>query len=155
VRSSDTSFLAVVFPTAEAAEQALPSVHDLDARPDISVRDAAIVVRTPSSRIELVQTREVALGEGLVGGGAVGVVAGLLLGLPIGGALLGLAGGGLFGLRDTGISDDRLRELGADLQPDQALLCVLVDANAREPAREALRRYGTVVEAEISSGSGP
>lgn len=153
--SPATVLLAVVFQTVTAAEEALPTVHDLDDRQDHSVRDVAIVIRTESGRIELVQTREVALGEGVVGGGTVGLVAGLLLGLPVGGALLGLAGGGLFGMRDTGIPDGRLRELGADLKPGQAMLCVLVDANALVQAREVLHRYGAVAEVEISSGSGP
>ena len=153
--SSATAFLAVVFQTATEAEDALPTVHDLDQRENLDVRDAAIVIRTESGRIELVQTREIALGEGVVGGGTVGLVAGLLLGLPVGGALLGLAGGGLFGMRDTGIPDGQLRELGADLTPGQAVLCVLVDANVLPQTREALQRYGDVAEVEICSGSGP
>jgi uncharacterized membrane protein len=153
--SSATHFVAVVFQTAAAAEDALPTVHELDDEQAVSVRDAAVVVRTESGRIELLQTREIAPGEGLVGGGTVGLIAGLLFGLPVGGALLGLAAGALFGTRDTGIPDSRLRELGADLKPGQAVLCVLVDADALAPTREALHRYGTVVEVEISSGSGP
>jgi uncharacterized membrane protein len=153
--SPATAFLAVVFQTASDAEEALSTVHDLEDRQDVSVRDVAIVIRTEGGRIELVQTQEVALGEGVVGGGTVGLVAGVLLGLPVGGALLGLVGGGLFGMRDTGIPDGRLRELGADLQPGQAMLCVLVDADARARTREALHRYGAVAEVEISSGSGP
>ncbi|HEY2654378.1 MAG TPA: DUF1269 domain-containing protein, partial [Solirubrobacteraceae bacterium] len=68
---------------------------------------------------------------------------------------LGLAGGAVFGFRDTGIPDSRLREVGADLKPGQAMLCVLVEADALARTREALRRYGTVVEVELSSGSGP
>ena len=153
--SSATTFVAVVFQTAAAAEAALPTVHELDHEQDVSVRDAAIVVRTATGRIELVQTREIAPGEGLVGGGTVGLVAGLLFGLPVGGALLGLAGGAVFGMRDTGIPDSRLRELGADLKPGHAVLCVLVDADALARTREALHRYGTVVEVELSPGSGP
>ncbi|HEY2592676.1 MAG TPA: DUF1269 domain-containing protein [Chloroflexota bacterium] len=153
--SSATTFVAIVFQTAAAAEEALPTVHALDDEQDGSVRDAAVVVRTESGRVELVQTREVAAGEGLVGGGTVGLVAGLLLGLPVGGALLGLAGGAVFGLRDTGIPDSRLREVGADLKPGQAMLCVLVEPNRLARTREALHRYGTVLEVELSSGSGP
>jgi uncharacterized membrane protein len=130
-------------------------VHALDGEQGGSVRDAAVVLRTENGRIELVQTREVAPGEGLVGGGTVGLIAGLLLGLPVGGALLGLAGGAVFGFRDTGIPDSRLREVGAELKPGQAMLCVLVEADALARTREALRRYGTVVEVELSSGSGP
>lgn len=153
--SPATTFVAVVFKTAAAAEEALPAVHTLDDEEDVSVRDAAVVVRTVSGRVELVQTREIAAGEGLVGGGTVGLVAGLLLGLPVGGALLGLAGGALFGMRDTGIPDSRLRELGADLKPGQAVLCVLVEADGLARTREALQGYGAVVEVELSSGSGP
>lgn len=149
------TFLAVVFETAIAAEAALPTVHDLDDGPDVSVHDVVTVIRTEGGRIELTQTREVALGEGFVGGGTVGFVAGVLLGLPVAGPLIGLVGGGLFGIRDTGIPDGRLRELGADLKPGQALLCVLVDADALSQTRDALRRYGAVAEVEIASSSGP
>jgi uncharacterized membrane protein len=153
--SSDTSFVAVVFPSAEAAQDALPAVHALDSGKEVSVRDAAVVVRTATGRIELVQTREVAPGEAIVGVGGAGLVAGLLLGVPVGGALLGLAGGALWGLRDTGIPDRRLRKLGEDLQPGQAMLCVLIDADGISPTREALGVYGTVLEVELSSDPGP
>ncbi|HEY2202258.1 MAG TPA: DUF1269 domain-containing protein [Solirubrobacteraceae bacterium] len=153
--SSPTTFVGVVFQTAAAAEEALSTVHGLDDEQDGSVRDAAVVLRTESGRVELAQTREVAPGEGLVGGGTVGLVAGLLLGLPVAGALLGLAGGAVFGLRDTGIPDGRLREVGAELKPGDAMLCVLVEADALAHTREALQRYGTVVEVELSPGSGP
>jgi uncharacterized membrane protein len=149
------TFVAVQFATAAAAEDALGRVRALDEAENVSVHDAAVVVRTAGDRIELEQTREIAPGEGLVGGGTVGLVAGVLLGLPVGGALLGLAGGAAFGLRDTGIPDSRLRELGEDLQPGEALLCVLVDPDATERAREVLNPYGTVSVVELSSDAGP
>lgn len=153
--SAETSFVAVVFATAAAAEDAQRTVRRLDDGEDVSVRDVAVVVRTELGRIELLQTREIAPGEGVIGGGTVGLVAGVLLGLPVGGALLGLAGGALLGLRDTGIPDGRLRKLGADLQPGQAVLCVLVDAGGIERAREALGCYGAVFDVELSPGSDP
>ena len=146
--------MAVVFETAAAAEDALPTVRELDHEQDVSIRDAAVVVRTESGRIELQQTREIAPGEAIVGGGTVGLVAGLLFGLPVGGALLGLAGGALFGLRDTGIPNSRLRQLGAELRPGQAVLCVLVDADGVRRTQEALGGYGTVFEVELSPGPG-
>jgi uncharacterized membrane protein len=137
----------------DVADEALASVRALEDEHDVSVRDAAVVVRTELGHIELQQTRQVAAGEGIVGGGAVGVIAGLLLGFPIGGALLGLAGGAAFGLRDTGIPDDRLRKLGEDLERGQAVLCVLVEAGGVETARRTLSGYGTVFDAELSSDS--
>ncbi|MGZ4168443.1 MAG: DUF1269 domain-containing protein [Solirubrobacteraceae bacterium] len=144
-----TTFVAVAFETAAAAEAALPAVAGMG----VPVRDAAVVVRTAAGRIELQQTREIAAGEGLVGGGTAGLIAGLLLGLPVGGALLGLAGGALLGLRDRGIPDGRLRDVGADLQPGHAVLCVLVDADGIARTREALGRYGRVFEVALASGS--
>jgi uncharacterized membrane protein len=150
------SFVAVAFESAAAAEDALPTVRELNAEPDVSVRDTVVVVRTERGRIELEQTRGIAEGEAAVGAGSAGLVAGLLLGLPVGGALVGLAGGALLGLRDTGIPDSRLRELGQELQPGHAVLCVLVDAGVGlQRVRETLGRYGTVVDVELSSVTGP
>jgi uncharacterized membrane protein len=144
-----TTFIAVAFDSVTAAEGAMTAVRELD----LPTRDAAVVVRTEAGRIELEQAHEMAAGETLVGGGTVGLVAGLLLGLPVGGALLGLAGGLLYGLRDRGLPDSRLRQLGEDLEPGHAVLCVLVDAEGIPHAREALGRYGAVFEVELSPSS--
>ena len=46
-----------------------------------------------------------------------------------------------------------MRKLGEELQPGQALLCVLVDEDALAPLREALGRYGAVLEVELPSDS--
>jgi hypothetical protein len=59
----------------------------------------------------------------------------MLLGGPIGGALLGMLGGGVWGARDTGVPT-RLRELGESLAPGGALLCALVKAGDAALVRE-------------------
>jgi uncharacterized membrane protein len=102
-------------------------------------------VRTPGGRLELHQTAQVAAGEGVVGGGAVGLVAGLLLGGPVGGALLGMLGGGVLAARDTGLDDDRLRDLGASLAAGEALVGALVTPRQVDDVRAALASYGGVV----------
>jgi uncharacterized membrane protein len=131
----------------EEADRALDALRALDAE----VADAAVVACTPSGRIELHQTRQVAAGEGVVAGGTVGFVAGMLLGGPVGGALLGMLGGGVWGSRDSGVPDARLRELGESLTPGRALLCALVGEEGLEAAREALAPYGEVADAGIST----
>jgi uncharacterized membrane protein len=115
---------------------------------DIKIIDAAVVTRLESGRVELHQTHQVAAGEGVVAGGTVGFVAGMLLGGPIGGALLGMLGGGIWGARDTGVPDERLRELGESLAPGGALLCALVPPDAAGAARAALTDYGEVADAD-------
>jgi uncharacterized membrane protein len=83
-----------------------------------------------------------------VAGGTVGFVAGMLLGGPVGGALLGMLGGGVWGARDTGVRDERQRELGEALAPGGALLCTLVRADEAAAARDALAPYGDVADAD-------
>jgi uncharacterized membrane protein len=87
----------------------------------------------------------------VVAGGTVGFIAGMLLGGPIGGALLGMLGGGVWGARDTGVPDERLREMGASLKPGEALLCALVASDDVAAVREALRSYGEVADADAST----
>jgi uncharacterized membrane protein len=65
--------------------------------------------------------------------------------------LLGLAGGLAYGLRDRGLPDRRMRELGEDLEPGHALVCVLADEKGSAAAREALSRYGEVFDVNLSS----
>jgi uncharacterized membrane protein len=139
---ADPARLVVVSCASRAeAERALDA---LDAR----FLDAALVTRSERGRVDLHQTHQVAAGEGIVAGGTVGFVAGMLLGGPIGGALLGMLGGGIWGARDTGVPDERLRELGESLAPEGALLCALVKADDAAAAREALAAYGEVADAD-------
>ena len=142
---TDPARLLVVLCASRAeAERALDALRD----GDTEIRDAAVVTRLESGRVELHQTGQVAAGEGVVAGGTIGFVAGMLLGGPIGGALLGMLGGGIWGARDTGVPDQRLRELGESLVPGGALLCALVPAGAADTAREALAPYGEVADAD-------
>jgi uncharacterized membrane protein len=126
---------------AERAQDALGELKG-------GILDAAVVTRLESGRVELHQTHQVAAGEGVVAGGAVGFVAGMLLGGPVGVALLGMLGGGVWGARDTGVPDARLRELGESLAPGGALLCALVRSGDAAAARNALSSYGEVADAD-------
>jgi uncharacterized membrane protein len=138
-----TRLVVVSCSSLAAAEGAFAESRGLE-----GVRDSAIVTRTDRGRVELRQTHQVAAGEGVVAGGTVGFVAGMLLGGPIGGALLGMLGGGVWGSRDTGLPDGRLRELGESLQPEGALLCLLVGADEAAAVRERLAAYGEVADAD-------
>jgi uncharacterized membrane protein len=66
------TFVAVVFESAAAAEDALPTVRELGGEGDVSIRDAVVVVRTERGRVELEQTRGIAEGEAVVGAGSAG-----------------------------------------------------------------------------------
>jgi uncharacterized membrane protein len=133
---AELRFIAVVYDDLAQAERSLAAVDPVDPV------DAAIVVRDRAGHIQLRQTRDRSVGGSSVAGGTVGLLAGLLLGIPVGAALLGLLAGGGLGLRDRGIKDDRLRELGTRLSPDQAVLCVLVSPESLAEAHERIAPYG-------------
>lgn len=133
---AELRFVAVVYDELPQAESALAAVEPVDPV------DAAIVVRDHTGRIQLRQTRDRGIGETSVAGGTVGLLAGLLFAIPVGAALLGLLAGGGLGLYDRGIKNDRLRELGKTLSPDQAVLCVLVSPDALAEVHERLAPYG-------------
>ena len=145
--ADQTRLVVVSCASLDVADEALSELHKLE----IKDRDAVIVRCSERGRIELKQTHQAAAGEGVVAGGTVGFIAGMLLGGPIGGALVGMLGGGIWGARDTGVPDTRLRELGASLKPGQALLCALVGFEKLDAVREALRAYGDVADADTST----
>jgi len=137
-----THRLAVVARCAdtETAEHALAALRAFEPE------DAAVVVRTEAGRLELHQEHQVAAGEGIVAGGAIGLVAGMLLGGPVFGALVGMGGGGVVGARDTGLDDDRLRTLGESLSTGEALVGALVTPRQGAEVRALLAGYGEVAD---------
>lgn len=137
-----THLIAVAYESLDQAERASLAVRDLAGEHGLALRDAAVVVRTSEEHVELRQTRALAAGEGVVGGGAIGLLLGLGLGVPVAAAMLGMAGGGGFSLWDRGIDDGRMRRLGRSLEPGHAALFALAAAVDWERLRQRLDPYG-------------
>jgi uncharacterized membrane protein len=117
--------IAVRYSSGELAEQAAAELPALEREHALVVKDAAVALKHDDERIELRQTRELALGEGAVAGGAIGLLLGIPLGIPVAAALLGIAGGGGLSGLDRGISDQRMRETASALRPGEAVLFLL------------------------------
>ena len=110
-------------------------------------------------RIELRQSRQLAAGDGIVGGGAVGLLLGLAVGIPVAAALIGLAGGGAAAALDRGISDGRMRRLAEESEPGHAILFALVTHAEWPLLRERLAGYGgelvvSAVDDEVAAALG-
>jgi uncharacterized membrane protein len=150
---SSTRLLAVVYDDASTAERALSALSGLVDDKALELKDAALVVRGRNDRggVELRQERALAAGEGLVGGGTIGVLIGLAIGIPVAGALVGMAGGAGVSLVDTGIPDDEMRSVGAKLAPGRAALFVLLAHADFLRVRETLAPYGgELIASEIA-----
>ncbi len=155
--SAPRSFAAAAYPTKEDAEQALDRLEELRSEKIVKLADSAIAVKTADGEVELHQRHGLSIGGGAVAGGTIGLLAGLLLGVPIAAAAAGLAIGGGAGLLDRGIEDSRMKDLAAALEPGHAILCVLIEdadwARLREriaPMRGELLVLELTAEAEAA-----
>ncbi len=145
------NLIAVAYDTTELATSALEAVERLGGEDALAVHDAAIVLRHDDGRVELRQSRELAAGEGVVSGGAIGLLLGLALAVPVAGALVGFAGGAGFAALDRGISDDHMRTFGATIERGRAVLFALVADVDWPRLRKGLAPYGgDLVASEVS-----
>ena len=136
------SLVAIAYAGSELAERALGALRDLGDDHVLAIHDAAIVVKSDDGHLALRQTREVAAGEAAVGGGAIGLLVGLALVVPVAGALVGIAAGAGFAALDRGIPNDEMRRLGATLEPGHAVLFALIGEVDWAALRERLDTYG-------------
>jgi uncharacterized membrane protein len=138
----ETHLLAVAYESKETAERALDVVQSLAREHRLALKDAAIAVRTAGGKVQLDQTRQPSTGDGLVGGGSIGLLIGLLVGIPVVGAIAGMTGGGGLSAFDRGIPDDRMRRIAEDLEPGHAALFALASNVDWSRLREALDPLG-------------
>jgi uncharacterized membrane protein len=142
-----TRLLVIVFEDAVHAEGALAMLSDLADDHVLTLKDAAVVTRGRADdggpgAVEVHQARALATGEGVVGGGTIGLLVGLAAGLPIAAALAGMAGGAGIAAIDTGIDDDELRRLGGELAGGGAAVAALAASDDWERAGAALAALG-------------
>jgi len=154
---SGARLLVVVYPDVATADGALAALASLAGEGALTLDDAAVVVRSTkddggASPVEVRQAHALAAGEGVVGGGTIGLLLGLALGGPVIGTLAGmLAGGAGAAAIDTGIEDSQLERLGRELGPGRAALAALVDGGDWDQIGAVLAPYGgTVLVSEVS-----
>lgn len=142
--SNDPTLIAVKFDEPLMAQEMLLAFARLAKQHYIDIEDAAMVFKDDDAKIRLRQTRDVMPGQGAASGGWVGALVGIIggpLGVLAGGAL-GAAAGGLFAkLRDVGIDDDHMREMGEQLARGSAALFVLLNEYDVTAVAMELRRF--------------
>jgi len=89
---------------------------------------------------------------GAVSGGFWGALIGLIFLNPLFGMAIGAAAGAVSGaLRDVGIDDNFMKELGATLKPGTAALCVLVRQMTPDKVVAEIQQYGgTLIKTNLS-----
>jgi uncharacterized membrane protein len=108
----------------------------------IDLADAVVVVRQPNGKVKLRQLYNLTA-AGAVTGGFWGGLMGLLFLNPLFGIAVGAAAGAVSGaLRDVGIDDNFMKDLGETLKPGTAALCVLIRQMTPDKVVEELKKFG-------------
>jgi uncharacterized membrane protein len=144
--------LAIELDDALRAQEALLASLRLHQRQAIRIEDAAIVSKDAAGRIRIHQTRDVGTAQGAMTGTWLGMLAGLIFMVPLVGAVLGAAAGGIWArLRDVGISDGEMREMGERLDSGTAALFLLFEPLASTTLVRELHRFnGKVLRSTLA-----
>jgi uncharacterized membrane protein len=138
--------VVAAFPDEEGASRALRELREMD-RDLIGIRQAALLVRSADGKLHIKEPHHV--GRGAVLGGLAGAVVGLIAG-PIGWVTVGGAAVGALAarLRDSGFPDARLREIGEALTPGTSALIAIIEHRWVEQFEEQLRAAGVTYAIE-------
>lgn len=146
--------IVAAFPDEEGASKALDDLRRID-KDLLGVKQAAVLVRTSEGELRIQESHHV--GRGAVLGGVAGAVVGLIAG-PVGWVTVGGAAVGALAarLRDSGFPDDRLRQIGEALTPGSSALVAIVEhrwvLQVEQQLREAGARYATeAVKADVAA----
>jgi len=118
----------------------------------IDLIDAVVVVRDEKGKVKLRQLYDLTA-AGAVSGGFWGALIGLLFLSPLFGFAIGAAAGAISGaLRDVGIDDKFMKQLGQTLKPGTAALCVLIRHMTPDKVLEEVLKFGgTLIKTNLSN----
>lgn len=153
---SSATMIAIRFDHPLKAQECLMAMVRIAGQDVMKIEDAAIVDKDERDRIRLVQSKDINPGQGATSGGLYGSLIGIIGG-PVGmlaGGALGAAAGGLWAkLRDIGIDDDHMKDMGERINAGENLLFLLLhEVNEHLFCREMKRFDGMLFESNASDG---
>jgi uncharacterized membrane protein len=133
--------------TAEEVRLALLKMHKEYL---VDLIDAVVVVRDAKGKVRLRQMYNLTA-AGAASGGFWGALIGLIFLNPLFGFAIGAAAGAISGaLRDVGIDDNFMKELGQTLKPGTAALCVLVRQMTPDKVIAEIKQFGgTLIQTNL------
>ena len=155
------NILAVAFSEHSSAYEALSRLKELDAKGEVSIRGAAVVVREQDGKLVTKEQVEDESWEGTASGGLVGLLVGVLggpLGVLIGGTT-GVLIGSLFDTDDDEATESALADISKSVSVGSPSLLadvteespVAIDAAMANLGGTVLRRSAIDVRAELAA----
>jgi uncharacterized membrane protein len=148
-----TQVILAAFKDENAADQALEQLKAAKKEHLIAINNVAVLRKDQSGKLHIKEPTDMGAGRGAAIGGVLGGLTGLVFG-PVGLALVGGAavGGIIARLHDSGFKDERLRQLGENLQPgSSAILAVIEHTWVAELQAELQQAGADVVTEELGA----
>jgi uncharacterized membrane protein len=139
-----TQVILAAFKDETGAEAALGELKEAQKEHLIKIENVAVLRCDPQGKLSIEEPTDRGIAEGAVIGAVVGAIVGVLFGpLVLATAAGGAALGGLVAkLHDSGFEDERLRELGKNLQPGTSAILAVIDHVWVADLEAELRRAG-------------
>ena len=147
--------LVIGFDDPLKANEFLLAAVRLQRNGQIQLHDAVFISRDADGRSTVRETTDLSTGRGALGGAMWGVLIGILFGGPVGGLIGGAASAGsgalLAKLIDTGIKDERIRQLRQTVPAGSNALALLVSHLSLGDLQRELARFpgATLVESDL------
>ena len=142
---SPLQLIVAAFQKEDAADAALNAIIQARKERRVKIHEAAVVRRDTGGKLHIHERGDLGPGVGAASGAALGVAVGLFGG-PLGALLGGAAGAAIGGIAakliDTGIPDDRLRQIGAALQPGTSAIVAMIEHTWVSDIQDELQRAG-------------
>jgi uncharacterized membrane protein len=136
------TFVVIDYESEVKAEEVRLALLKMQKEYLIDLADAVVVVRDNKGKVRLRQMFNLTA-AGAVSGGFWGALIGLIFLNPLFGMAIGAAAGAVSGaLRDVGIDDNFMKNLGSTLKPGSAALCVLIRQMTPDKVVEEIKQFG-------------
>lgn len=136
--------IVAAFQDENAANAALKELKEAKRARLIGIQNAAVLRKDEKGKLHIKETADMGGGKGAVLGGvtgaAIGLLAGPMLVVPV--AVGALVGGLAAKLRDSGFSDERLKQLGEGLTPGSSAIVAVVEHKWVAEVEKAMAEAG-------------
>ena len=157
-----TQVIVAAFDGMDSAKEAFDDLKQLEKEKSIKIENAAILRKDHDSKLHIRDVKDMTGTRGVALGGVMGAVVGVIAG-PVGWVALGGAaiGGLVAKLKDGGFDNSRLEQWGDRLQPGTSALVAVVDqiwvreveAALKEDARDVMTlEIGKDIATQLADG---
>ena len=149
-----SELIAVAFDNLHTAEEARSDLVRLKDEELADLEEAVVLIVGTDGKVRLQHSEQMSVPVAL-GGGFVGMLAGLILINPVLAAIGGITGAalgaGVGALKDVGISEDFMKNIAQNLKPGSSALFVATRQGNPELIIEALKSYrGKILQTSLS-----